>query len=292
MPPDTSRVVKMAEKPLITIPNVAPSPAAEDVVSIPDSVMSPPPVPETLKHPAELALSEGAFVPNYEELSEAGSEAPKPVKTLPPTLTLDRDTVHQLIERPNPVASANAAVARQLVMTNHHLISVTEKLGSSDSQSNRGPNDHTLLVKIESHLAAIDKTLKKQEQARERETRDRRALTSSISNLAAAIRAITSAGALLLNQQQLAAPRKEAPSALESTLDEEVLKMAGIADGVWDQTLQENIANQEMRRHPHPNFHSPNDITDPSRGRGRARGRARRKRWHYHGKFRGLPRFT
>ena len=91
VPPDTSRVVKMAQKPLITIPNVAPSPAAEDVVSIPDSVMSPPPVPETLKHPAEPALSEGAFVPNYEELSEAGSEAPKPVKTLPPTLTLDRD---------------------------------------------------------------------------------------------------------------------------------------------------------------------------------------------------------
>ena len=228
--------------------------------------------------------------PNYEELSEAGSEAPKPVKTLPPTLTLDRDTVHQLIERPNPVASANAAVARQLVMTNHHLISVTEKLGSSGSKSNRGSDDHALLVKIESHLAAIDKTLKRQEQAREQETRDRRALTSSISNLASAIRASTSA--LLLNQQQLAAPRKEAPSALESTLDEEVLKMAGIADRVWDQTLQENIANQEMRRHPHPNFHSPNDITDPSRGCGRARGRARRKRWHYYGKFCGLLRFT
>ena len=189
------------------------------------------------------------------------------------------------------MASANAAVARQLVMTNHHLISVTEKLGSNDSQSNRGPDDHALLVKIESHLAAIDKTLKRQEQAREQESRDRRALTSSISNLAAAIRASTSAGALLLNQQQLAAPRKEAPSALECTLDEEVLKMAGIADGVWDQTLQENIANQEMRRHPHPNFHSPNDSTDHTRGRGRARGRARGKRWHYHGKFRGLPRF-
>ena len=85
-------------------------------------------------------------------------------------------------------------VARQLIMTTHHLISVTEKLGNSDTKSDRGPDDHTLLVKIESHLAAIDKSLKKQELAREQETKDRRAPTSSIGNLAAAIRASTSAG--------------------------------------------------------------------------------------------------
>ena len=246
------------------------------------------PVSDVIQLRTESALSEGAFEPNYEDVSETGSEAPKTV--LPPTLTLDRETVHQLIERPNPVASANAAVARQLVMTNHHLVNVTEKLGSDPK--GQVQDDHKVLVQIESHLAAIDKKLKKQELDREAEAKDRRALTASISNLAAAIRASTSAGALLLNQQQLSAPPKEAPSALERTLDQEVLKMAGIADGVWDRTLQENISCQEMRRHPHPNFHSPNDAIDPCRGRGRSRGRARGKRWHYHGKFRGLPKFS
>ena len=137
------------------------------------TVVSPPSNSETLKQPAEPALSEGAFVPNYDELSEAGSEAPKSVQTLPPTLTLGRDTVRQLIEWPNPGASANAAVARQLVMTNHHLISVTEKLGNSDTKSDRGPDDHVLLVKIESHLAGIDKSLKKQELAREQDRKQR-----------------------------------------------------------------------------------------------------------------------
>ena len=276
-----------SDPPIITVTTQCTNSAAEGV-SIPDSPL---PVSEPDKQMAEPALSEGAFVPNYEEMSEAGSEAPKAAKTLPPTLTLDRETVYQLIERPNPVASANAAVARQLIMTNHHLVTVTDKLGSADPKKPRGLDDNALLTKIEAHLSDISKNLRKQDLAREEEAKERRALTASISDLAAAIRASTSAGALLLNQQQFTAPRKEAPSPLESTLDEEVLKMAGIADGVWDQTLQENIANQEMRRHPHPNFHSPNDSTDPSRGCGRGRGRARGKRWHYHGKFLGLPRF-
>ena len=67
--------------------------------------------------------------------------------------------------------------------------------------------------------------------------------------------------------------------------------MAVITDGVWDETLQENIACQEMRRSQHPNFHSPNDAAYPCQGQGCARGRARGKRWHYHGKFCGLPKF-
>ena len=258
------------------------------MVSIPDSV-SPPHIPETLRQPALPALSEGTFVPNYDELSKAGSEDPKPTRTLSPTVTPDKDTVHQLIEWPNPVASANAAVAWQLVVTNHHLVSVTEKLDISDTKSVRGQNDHSLLIKIESHLANIHKNLQKQELTKEEKAKERRTLTAS--NLAAAIRASTSAGALLFNHHQLAVPRKEDLSALESTLDKEVLKMAGMADGIWDEILQENMACQKMRRPQHPNFHCPNAAAHLCRGRGHARGRARGKRWHYHVKLRGLPKF-
>ena len=160
---------------------------------------------------AEPALSERTFVSNYEEMSEAGSEVPKTAKTLPPTLTFYRETVYQLIERPNPMASANAAVAMQL-MTNHHLVTVTDKLGSADPKKPRGLDDNALLTKIDVHLSDISKNLRKQDLTRKEEEKDRRALTASISDLAAAIRVSTSAGKLLLNQQQFTAPRKEAPS--------------------------------------------------------------------------------
>ena len=109
MPKDTRQVTMTgttSDPPAFTVTTQCTNSAAEGV-SIPGSPL---PVSETDKQMAEPALSEGAFVPNYEEMSEAGSEAPKAAKTLPPTLTIDRETVYQLIERPNPVASANAAI--------------------------------------------------------------------------------------------------------------------------------------------------------------------------------------
>ena len=148
-------------------PNPAPPKASHEISqnlsTAPQGSEQTVPVSDVIQLRTESALSEGAFEPNYEDVSETGSEAPKTV--LPPTLTLDRETVHQLIERPNPVASANAAVARQLVMTNHHLVNVTEKLGSDPK--GQVQDDHKVLVQIESHLAAIDKKLKKQQLDRE-----------------------------------------------------------------------------------------------------------------------------
>ena len=110
------------------------------------------------------------------------------------------------------MASANATIARQLIMTNHHLVTVTDKLGSADPKKPRGLDDNILLTKIEVHLSDIIKNLRKQDLAREEEEKERRALTTSISDLAAAIKVSTSAGELLLIQQQFTATRKEAPS--------------------------------------------------------------------------------